>query len=206
MLEYNNVILVGYGGHAKVIADSCLENEYSIKGYIDKVNQNDDLFKLKYLGTEQDYQVQNNDFFFPAVGDNNLRQKLINWVEQISENKLILIDSSARVSKSVSCGSFTFVAKNVSVNASSSIGKGVILNTSSVIEHECIIEDFVHVAPGAVLAGNVSVGKLSFVGANTTVKQGVKIGANCIIGAGAVVLHNIEDNQTWVGNPAKRIK
>lgn len=37
------------------------------------------------------------------------------------------------------------------------------------------------------------------------IKQGIKIGNNVIVGAGAVVLKNINSNTTFVGNPAKEI-
>ncbi len=39
-----------------------------------------------------------------------------------------------------------------------------------------------------------------------TVCAGVKIGNNCVIGAGAVVTHDIPDNSLAVGVPAKVIR
>lgn len=45
----------------------------------------------------------------------------------------------------------------------------------------------------------------SFIGAGAIVLPGSRIGKNCIIGAGAVVKGNIEDNSIIVGNPAKKI-
>lgn len=38
------------------------------------------------------------------------------------------------------------------------------------------------------------------------VKQYVTIGKNCMIGAGAVVLHDVPDGATVVGVPGKKIK
>ena len=43
------------------------------------------------------------------------------------------------------------------------------------------------------------------IGANAVIKQGVTVGDNVIIGAGAVVLKNVNSNKTFVGNPAKQI-
>ena len=37
------------------------------------------------------------------------------------------------------------------------------------------------------------------------VKNGLTVGENSVIGLGAVVVKNIPDNETWVGNPAKPI-
>jgi acetyltransferase-like isoleucine patch superfamily enzyme len=51
----------------------------------------------------------------------------------------------------------------------------------------------------------VQIGAGCFIGANSVIKQGICIGKNSIIGAGSVVICNIDDNQVWVGNPAKRL-
>ena len=40
---------------------------------------------------------------------------------------------------------------------------------------------------------------------NAVIKQGVRVGDNVIIGAGAVVLKDVNSNTTFVGNPAKQI-
>ena len=40
---------------------------------------------------------------------------------------------------------------------------------------------------------------------NLCLTYGVTIGRNVIIGAGAVVIKDVPDNQVMVGNPAKKI-
>jgi acetyltransferase-like isoleucine patch superfamily enzyme len=49
-------------------------------------------------------------------------------------------------------------------------------------------------------------GKHICIGANAVVKQGITIGRNCMIGAGSVIIKNVPDNSTIVGNPGKIIK
>ena len=46
----------------------------------------------------------------------------------------------------------------------------------------------------------------NFIGAGAVIIQGCKIGKNSIVGAGSVVLHDIEENSTYVGNPARKVK
>jgi len=44
------------------------------------------------------------------------------------------------------------------------------------------------------------------IGANATILCGVEIGAGAIVGAGAVVVRDVPENTTVVGNPARIIK
>lgn len=41
------------------------------------------------------------------------------------------------------------------------------------------------------------------IGANATILPGIIVGKNALVGAGAVVTQNVEDNATVIGNPAR---
>ena len=56
------------------------------------------------------------------------------------------------------------------------------------------------------MCGGVSVNKRSWIGAASVVKQQISIGGDVMIGAGAVIIRDVEDNCTIVGNPGKVIK
>ncbi len=51
----------------------------------------------------------------------------------------------------------------------------------------------------------ITVGSNVHIGVNALIMSGVNIGDNCIIGAGAVVTHDVSDNSVVVGVPAKKI-
>jgi acetyltransferase-like isoleucine patch superfamily enzyme len=96
------------------------------------------------------------------------------------------------------------------------IDRGVIGDT--VIGDNVKIDNLVHVAhnaqigkntlivAGAVIGGSVVIGEKCFIGMNASIKQKVKIGNNVTVGAGAVVLKDIPDGETWVGNPARKLE
>lgn len=52
----------------------------------------------------------------------------------------------------------------------------------------------------------VTIGNNCWIGGNVTILPGVTIGDNVTIGAGSVVVKNIESNSVAVGNPARVIK
>jgi sugar O-acyltransferase (sialic acid O-acetyltransferase NeuD family) len=203
-----SVILVGYSGHAYVVAETVLDNGFDIIGYSDKGKVDFDPYNLPYLGFERE-----NDFvgwlkeipFVLGIGDNKLRQNIANLIEDKGKEIQTIIHKTANISMNATIGTGSFINKNVSVNSLVRIGKNVILNTGCIVEHECVLQDAVHIAPGAVLAGNVTVGERTFVGANSIIKQGIVIGKDVIIGAGSVVITNIPDGKKVVGNPGRII-
>ncbi|MBR8537502.1 acyltransferase [Carboxylicivirga sediminis] len=59
---------------------------------------------------------------------------------------------------------------------------------------------------GTETVGAIEIGEGAFIGMNCTIMPGVKIGKNSIIGSGAVLTRDTEDNSVYAGVPAKRIK
>lgn len=204
----NRIILIGYSGHGKVVADAAIDNGLNIIGYTEQKIIANNPFNLKYLGNENEvnfagWQLDAN--FLLGIGDNNIREKVFQTIIKRGKGVTTLKSTTSIISKYSTIGNGTFVSNNVTINASSKIGMNVILNTGCIIEHECTIQNSVHIAPGAVLAGNVTIGERSFIGANAVIKQGVIVGRDVIVGAGTVVLHDIPDNMKIVGNPSRFI-
>lgn len=202
------IILIGYSGHAYVVADIAIENQYKIIGYTEKSMVQDNPFNFNYAGYEEEidfFDNKNEVGFIIGIGDNSIRERIYNLISTKNAEVTTLISNTASISQSARIGSGTFINRNVTINAFAKIGKNVILNTACIIEHESEISDSVHVAPGAVLAGNVFVGQRSFIGANSVIKQGVKIGNDVIVGAGTVVVSDIPDGKKVVGNPNRYI-
>ena len=92
------------------------------------------------------------------------------------------------------------ISKNVK------IGENVLIGLNSQIHHDCVIGSNVVLSPRVTLCGDVTIKDNVFIGAGAVIIQGCKISKNAIVGAGSVVLHDIEENSTYVGNPAKKVK
>lgn len=205
----NNSVIIGYSGHAYVVADSYISSGHSLGYYTNLTEVFKNPFNLKYLGHESDSNFKGWDMglsYILGIGNNNIRYKVAQLI--LSKSQIIerVIDASALISKTANIGIGVFASKGVLVNAFSKVNDYVILNTGCIIEHECEIDIAAHIAPGAVLAGNVKIGKRTFVGANSVIKQGVEIGDDVIIGAGSVILENVSSNSKIVGNPGRLIK
>ena len=201
------VVIIGYSGHGFVVADAAIESSMKLKFYAEQNEMKINPFNLEFIGNEHENNFlgwKKDVDFILGIGDNFIRKKVAFKVLEKGKTILNVTHPTASISKNVIIGIGNFISKNVCINPLTTIGNLCILNTGCLIEHECKIGDAVHIAPGAVLAGNVTVGNNTFIGANSVIKQGINIGDNVIIGAGSVVLFDIEDNTTYVGNPAKK--
>jgi sugar O-acyltransferase (sialic acid O-acetyltransferase NeuD family) len=201
----NQIIIIGYSGHAYVVIEAFESMGKKVIGYFDYEEKKYNPYALDYLGIENQIDIKNvlnkNDYFI-AIGDNYIREKV--YQKLIIQDQLAqAIHEKAVVSKTAQLDKGILIAANATINAQARIGIGVICNTNSVIEHECILKNFCHIAPSATLCGNVEVGFRSFIGANSIIKQGVKIGDDVIVGAGSVVLKDIPNHSKVVGNPLR---
>ncbi len=200
-------IIIGYSGHAYVVLDILLSNNYKITGYCNGLEENKaDPYNLTYLGSEEapdNLEILRQHDTFVCIGSNEIRGKIFKSL--LSKNVICpyLVHPRSIISTSAEISEGTVVMAGVIINAFAKIGNAVICNSGAIIEHECVVGDYVHIAPGAILAGNVTIGEGSFIGANSIIKQGIKIGKNVTVGAGSVILNDIPDNALVYGNPGR---
>tara|TARA_R110002012_G_scaffold318750_2_gene537682 strand:- start:14073 stop:14699 length:627 start_codon:yes stop_codon:yes gene_type:complete len=208
VLKNKAVTLIGYSGHAFMVADAAMSSQMGLKFYTEQTEMIFNPYNLKYLGFESskqyDFTTIDCDYIL-GIGDNSLRSQVGRLILSSKNQLLNVIHPKSDISSHVTLGNGIFISKNANVNTLANIGDFCILNTGCIIEHECKIGSSSHIAPGAVLLGNVEIGNNTLIGANAVVKQGVKIGANVIVGAGTVVLTDVPDNTKIVGNPARVI-
>lgn len=140
-----------------------------------------------------------------SIGVNATRQKVAERFKDFVRFGTA-IHATACISKRATVGEGTVIMANATVNADTRIGKHCIVNTSASIDHDCVLGDFVHISPNATLSGDVQVGEGTHIGSGASAIQGIRIGKWCTIGAGAVIIRDIPDYATAVGNPARIIK
>ena len=100
----------------------------------------------------------------------------------------------------------SIIMNRVVVEPYSRIGKGNVLYGGSYICHNAAIGDYNWVSAGCVLAGNVTIGNRNFLGINVSVRDCLKMGSMSIIGAGTVLVKDVPDAVTVIGNPPRVIQ
>jgi len=211
-MSKTSILIYGASGHARVVTDIILlSKKYDIVGYIDDTaeKKGEKFENSRILGTKDlldDLKSNGIKKAFVAVGDNKGRSKICKLLLEKGFELINLIHPKAVVAKDVKIGFGVVVMAGAIINSGSTIGNNVIVNTGATVDHDCNLMEGAHISPGVHLAGGVDVGRLSWVGIGSIVKDKMKIGDNCIVGAGSLVLDNIQDNMIAFGAPAKVIK
>lgn len=200
----HNLIIIGAGGHARVIVDIATALGYNILGFLDDNTALNEFINLKRLGKIEDCNNHcNNAEFIIAIGNNAVRKSI---VEKYNLNFATLIHPTAVVSPYAKIGKGSVIMPLSVINANTHIGKHCIINTAAIVEHDNKIGDFSHISPNATLCGTVEIGDMCHIGAAATVINNTNICSNCTVGAGAVITKDINKSGTYVGVPAKVIK
>lgn len=208
-MEKKKVIIIGAGGHGKVILDILsFDDKIEVIGFID----DNPLLKgnlvngIRVIGSF-DEVIENipAKAVVVAIGDNKIRTNFFEKCKEKSLETINAIHPSAVISKNVKIGEGAVIMAGVIINSGAYIGNNVCVNTQASIDHDCYLDDNCHIWPGAVLTGTVKVGKLSYIGSGAIVLPKLKIGERCMVGAGAVVTKEVLDNTTVIGIPARVI-
>ncbi|MEO8398077.1 MAG: NeuD/PglB/VioB family sugar acetyltransferase, partial [Chloroflexota bacterium] len=154
-----NIIVLGAGGHGKVVADILKMRGDSVVGYMDDdpALLEKEPLGLPVLGPIADYIRYPDTHLIVGIGSNRVRFHI---TQQVMEGEAATrwttaIHPRASVASSTQVGAGTVIAAGAVVNPDTALGAHVIINTSSSVDHDCVIEDFVHIAPGAHLGGGV---------------------------------------------------
>jgi sugar O-acyltransferase (sialic acid O-acetyltransferase NeuD family) len=195
--------IIGFGGHGRVLLDTIELLDLKINYLYDEDRVKVDTFYKDIRVTSPiDFDLRENAVI--AVGNNIIRKKMS--IRASAKVWINIIHPFAIVSKNVYIGEGTVIMAGVVIQTGVKIGKHSIVNTGACIDHDCLLDDFTHVSPNVTLSGGVHVGEGSHIGVGACVIPGIKIGKWVTIGAGTVVISDIPDFATAVGNPARIIK
>lgn len=196
------VIVIGGGGHAKVVIDCIQSAGDTVVGILDDgLNIDSTVLNIPVLGKTENYIKYTDKKFIIAIGNNAVRRRI---AESMKVNWYTAVHPRAVVSQYAQIDAGTVVMPNAVINAGSSVGKHCIINTGAIVEHDNKIDDYVHLSPAASLGGTVSIGKETHVGIGASVRNNIQICGGCVIGAGAVVVKNITESGTYVGIPTQK--
>ena len=199
------LVILGFGGHARSVADVALHLGIAQLRFIDASARAGEAFAGFPAATEMPDPLPPEWMVFPAAGDNARRFAQFEEITRRGWPTMALVAKTAHVGYGASVGPGSFIASHAHLGPMVSIGRAAIINTHALVEHECSVGSYSHIAVNAAIAGRSKVGDHVFIGAGATVIDGVRITDHVTVGAGATVVMDIAEPGTYVGCPARRL-
>jgi sugar O-acyltransferase (sialic acid O-acetyltransferase NeuD family) len=203
----SSLLVIGAGGHGKVVADAALLAGWSSVAFADdRLGQLGSPLGLAVVSTLHriEGQAGKHCAAIVAVGDAQLRLELLRRCRAAGFELATVIHPRAAVSTFAELGAGCVILAQAAVNAGARLGMGCIVNTGATVDHDCVLGDGVHVCPGAHLGGDVRAADRAWIGIGAAVRHGISIGRDVTIGAGAAVVADAPDGATLLGVPAKQ--
>ncbi len=175
-----SVIVIGGGGHARVLVDTLLKNKIKIVGFVDPVQTQMSVGgrSVPYLGADE---VLQNEKWKKEVGlvngigsirDTSKRREIYERFKKMGYSFTNVIHPSAVLAQGTELGEGVQIMAGVVIQTGTVIGKNTIINTCASVDHDCKIGDHVHLAPRVTLSGGVCVEPNTHVGTGAESIQG----------------------------------
>ncbi|MCX7971069.1 MAG: acetyltransferase [Negativicutes bacterium] len=203
------IVIVGAGGHGRVIAGVLRSQGMHVLGFVDP----DPCIKGKMidgmpiLGGDDVLLDMNpgETFLVNAIGavrDTVRRRAVGERLTKLGFAWVGCIHSRASVDSGAKLMGDVQIMAGAIIQGGTAVGAQVVVNTGAVVDHDCLVGGYCHIATGATLAGGVVLGRGVLVGAGAVIIQNIQVGENAVVAAGAVVVSNVSPGVMVAGVPA----
>lgn len=209
-----NIVIIGASGHGSVVLD-CIEKEgkYNVVGYIDSYKKKGKKHNgLEILGSEFDilFLMEKYGIYggIVAVGNNWIRKELVDKISHLAPDfqYISAVHPSASVGKGAHIGQGTVIMPGVIVNCNSWVGDFCIINTNASLGHDSRMDNYSSLAPRVCTGGSFVLGKFSAICLGANIIENVTIAEQTIIGAGSLVINDVEAFVVAYGVPVKVVR
>ncbi|MBX3515285.1 MAG: NeuD/PglB/VioB family sugar acetyltransferase [Xanthobacteraceae bacterium] len=206
------VIVLGTGGHARVLIEAFRSREVSVFGVAGPDSFGGAAMpSVDFIGHDEVVAAMNPSEVWLVNGCGNKasaqgpglseRRRLYEKFSSLRFKFPPVVHACAVVATDATLEDGSQVMAGAIIQSGAHIGRNVILNTGSIVEHDCSIGAHSHIAPGAVLCGAVKVGEEAHVGAGAIILQGRFVGEGAVVGAGQVIRSNVANSAVLVQLP-----
>ncbi len=202
------IVAGGAGQHADVVLEAALLSGAPVAGVMDLTGRARSFGDVPMLGGAD--RLRDGAFIrahalVPAAGDHEFRLQVLEAATRAGGVLGRVVHPAAIISPNASIGAGSVVLAGAIVATHATVGELCIINHAAGVDHDAILGPGVNLCPGARLAGAVQCREAAFIGMGAVVIQGRVVGRRAVVGAGAVVITDVPDGATVVGNPARPV-
>lgn len=184
------LLIIGAGGHGRCCLDIARENNlYDQISFLDDGNVGRDVNGAMVLGrtkTLVNYVGEYQDVFV-AMGNNSLRETLMNTAESVGFSVVSLLSPKSVISDYAVVGKGSVVFPGAVIEANAKIGMGCIVAANTTINHDAKVEDYVLINSNTVVRPNSSVGRMAKIGSRCVITFGKRVDAESEILDGEII-------------------
>lgn len=180
---------------------------WNVVGFFDdNHSRQTEIHNLKVIGDMNDLNNWHEPLAITLAIGNPISKRAV--VEKIQNTNIYfpnLIHPSIRLNseQNITLGKGCILCEGNILTCDIRVGNHVLINLCSTIGHDTEIGDYCSIMPGCNISGQVKTGEAVYFGTGSKVINGKYIGNNAVIGAGAVIVRDVESGDTMVGIPAR---
>lgn len=209
----NNIVIVGAGGVGREVSliiqqINELEPTWSVLGFIDDNSNNWGKVINGYSiigGIDSLEFLPPDTYVVIAIANYEIKKRIVNRINN-KYRFATIVHPKVWIHDYMTVGEGTIIYEGAILTANIEIGNHVIISPKCGVGHDSIIKDYVSLLWNVNVSGNDVIEEGVMMGSGSTIIQGKRIGKGSVIGAGAVVVDDIDIFSTAVGVPAKVIK
>lgn len=207
------VIIIGGYGHGCII-EACIKDnrnrykdfEWSIAGYCNDFDEEVDGYPV--LGKIADIpRLIDEGYYFAwgihLIGKNHTTAKLFESLNIPDNRWATIIHHTAFIDETVKLESGVFVMYNAYIAPRTHIGKCTMIKANTNIGHDVNIGAISHIAMGATIVSCANIGYCSDIAVGAIMLAHTTIGDYAMLGAAGLLTHDINNEEIWVGSPAR---
>ena len=208
-----NIVIIGAGGVGREVSliiekINKLKATWNLIGFIDENVNNWNKVINGYPvigGMDSLEKLPLDTYVVIAIANYNAKKKIVNKIDNKFKFATI-IDPKVWIHDYMTIGEGTIIYEGAILTANIEVGNHVIISPKCGVGHDSIIKDYVSLLWNVNVSGNDVIEEGVMMGSGSTVIQGKRIEKGSTVGAGAVVIDDIDSYSTVVGVPAKVIK
>lgn len=205
-----DLIIIGGGEHARVIAEAALStpDSYRLVGFVDRepCTRTAELLSVPQFWDDEEALKRNPAAsFILGIGGMNsstLRRSIATRYETAGARWATVVHETSWISPSAHLGKGSFIGAGAVINTGAKLGSHSIVNSGAIVEHDVNLGDFASVAPGVVIGGGSTIGDGAWLGLGCRIRDHIHIGQGTVVGMGAVVVKPLPANVCATGVPA----
>ena len=206
-------IIIGAGTYGEVYLAYLQEAGRDIIGFLDDDSKYEGkevrgvpvLGPISLLKTLKD--TDGVEAVYCPLGNNKLRVKFLMMAQELGYETPNYIHPSVIISPHVTIGKGVYILLGTTIMPYTEIKNYVMISMGVHLAHHNILDEGVFLSTGCNFGASIHAKKYAYCGISSTIMTGIhELGEDCLIGAGAVVIRDVQDRAIMAGVPAKVLR